>query len=113
MSFEQLACEYGKELNEQLALAGMAAGFLSGGGYGGENRGNTRWSKEIRKTPGADGSTSAHWKEQYGSDTVSILHQVRNPSGRIIHQHQSHIGKYGGVYRFPNEWIQYPDIPLQ
>lgn len=28
--------------------------------------------------------------------------------GRLIHQHQSHVGKYGGERDFPNDWIEVP-----
>jgi RHS repeat-associated protein len=49
-----------------------------------------------RKSLGRDGSASRHLNEidAYGS-TISSTHQVFNPFGTLIHQHQTHIGKYG------------------
>jgi YD repeat-containing protein len=47
-------------------------------------------------------------KERLGDETISTVHRV-NLEGEVIHQHQTHIGKYGGERQFPNEWIQFPD----
>ena len=66
-------------------------------------------TREIleREALGADGATSRHIIEhrmgKTGSETISKTHQVTK-DGKIIHQHQEHIGKNGRIYRFPDEW---------
>lgn len=62
-----------------------------------------------RTSLGKDGAKSWHLVERLGDDALSVTHQVEK-GGVIIHQHQKHIGMYGTERRFPNEWIQLPDI---
>jgi RHS repeat-associated protein len=63
-----------------------------------------------RKMLGLDGGKSVHIIEKLGEETVSVTHQVER-AGEIIHQHQTHIGKYGGQRQFPNQWIEHGDVP--
>ncbi len=42
-------------------------------------------------------------------DVISRTHQAFK-DGSIIHQHQNHIGKYGTVRTFPEEWLMFPTI---
>ena len=72
--------------------------------------GNLKKVVKNRKSKGADGASSRHVQEKLDGDTISITHQVEK-NGKIIHQHQKHVGKYGGRRQFPNEWIEFPDIP--
>ena len=64
----------------------------------------------TRAARGRDGATSRIVKEIVGGRTNSITHQVER-AGEVIHQHQTHIGKYGGERKFPDQWVQYPRIP--
>jgi RHS repeat-associated protein len=58
----------------------------------------------TRKTPGRDGATSEFMVEQDAAgQTISTTHRVTK-GGKVIHQHQEHVGQYGGVRRFPDEW---------
>jgi hypothetical protein len=94
-----------------LDIAGAVIPFATGLGKGYKaGKATVNWSKKSRKALGADGAKSWHLVEKYGDETISIVHQVENVDGAIIHQHQTHVGRYGGERRFPNEWIQYPDI---
>lgn len=64
-----------------------------------------------RKAPGADGASSRHLIERNADGTTrSVTHQVVR-DGKVIHQHQRHVGKYGSEKQFPSEWIKYPDVP--
>ena len=63
----------------------------------------------TRAGSGADGATSRHLIETVKGETRSVTHQVER-NGEIIHQHQTHIGKYGGRRQFPDKWVQYPEI---
>ena len=65
---------------------------------------------KVRPNPGLDGGISMHVIERIGEDAISVTHQVTR-DGKIIHQHQTHIGKYGSHRRFPSEWVEYPTIP--
>ncbi len=67
------------------------------------------WIWNTRAEPGTDGGISEFGKERLGDETISTVHQV-NLEGEVIHQHQTHIGKYGGERGFPAEWIQFPDV---
>ena len=71
----------------------------------------TRIFKEFtrRAQPGKDGGISNIIKEMYDGTVNSVTHQVTK-DGKIVHQHQTHIGKYGKQRQFPNEWIEYPEI---
>ena len=75
-------------------------------------RGAPRVTKEIkiRPTPGRDGALSRHIIERVDGRVNSVTHQVVR-DGRVIHQHQTHIGKYGTQRRFPDAWVEYPEIP--
>jgi RHS repeat-associated protein len=65
----------------------------------------------TRPDPGSDGATSTHIIESMNGDTTSVTHQVTDTNGNVIHQHQTHVGKNGSERRFPDSWIQYPEIP--
>ncbi len=75
------------------------------------NNGDFKQNKYIkdRKRPGRDKATSKHIIEKIDGETNSVTHQVMK-DGKIIHQHQTHIGKYGNEMRFPDERIEYPII---
>jgi len=69
-------------------------------------------TKEIktRPTKGADGGTSEHIIERDASgDVISMTHRVET-DGKVVHQHQDHQGKHGGERRFPDEWVEYPEV---
>lgn len=55
-----------------------------------------------RNKPGRDGGQSQHIKEKVNGATTSTTHQV-TLDGKVIHQHQDHIGKHGTVRRFSDE----------
>ena len=63
----------------------------------------------LRKTPGGDGGIAAYIKEKVAGKTISVTQQV-TVGGKIVHQHQEHIGKYGTHRRFPDEWVEHPHI---
>jgi RHS repeat-associated protein len=65
---------------------------------------------KVRKEPGADKATSRHIIEKQGDETISVTHQVKDQSGKTIHQHQTHIGKHGTQRQFPDEWVEYPTV---
>ena len=56
-----------------------------------------------RKSKGGDGADSEHDIEKMNDKTISKTHRVTK-DGKIIHQHQDHIGKFGGKRRFPDVW---------
>ncbi len=62
-----------------------------------------------RKVLGADGGISRIIIERQGGSTISRAHQVFK-DGKIIHQHQTHIGKYGGERQFPVEWSLFKTV---
>ena len=69
-------------------------------------------TKEIRTRPtkGADGGTSEHIIERDASgEVISKTHRVET-DGEVVHQHQDHQGKYGGERRFPDEWVEHPEV---
>jgi RHS repeat-associated protein len=71
----------------------------------------TREVVKTRPNPGRDGGTSRHIIEKEADGTTrSVTHQVEK-NGEILHQHQTHIGKYGSQRRFPDAWIKYPTVP--
>lgn len=66
----------------------------------------------VRKSLGRDGASSAHLIEKDAAGrTVSRTHRVVDPQGKVVHQHQTHVGKSGAERQFPNEWVQFPDKP--
>ena len=69
-------------------------------------------TKEIktRPTKGADGGTSEHIIERDASgEVISKTHRVTT-DGKVVHQHQDHQGKHGGERRFPDKWVEYPEV---
>ncbi|MEN9581350.1 MAG: hypothetical protein RJA70_4359 [Pseudomonadota bacterium] len=65
---------------------------------------------KTRPTKGADGGTSEHIIERDASGRViSKTHRVTT-GGRVVHQHQDHQGKHGGERRFPDDWVEHPEI---
>ncbi|MDX6649957.1 MAG: hypothetical protein QOJ97_1908 [Solirubrobacteraceae bacterium] len=44
-----------------------------------------------------------------GDDAISQAHRV-TVDGKVAHQHQTHIGKYGGQRQFPDDWVQFPSV---
>jgi RHS repeat-associated protein len=60
--------------------------------------------EKTRSTPGQDGAESTHIIEKVDGKTNSVTHQVKK-DGKIIHQHQKHIGKHGSKREFPDAWI--------
>lgn len=68
------------------------------------------WTYEIHKRVrrGSDGGRSEHVIEKLNGVTNSVTHRVRSKWGRLIHQHQIHIGQCGSKRRFPDEWIEFP-----
>lgn len=75
-----------------------------------ESSETTTTTEVTRKNPGADGATSRHIIERDAKGaTRSVTHQVER-NGDVVHQHQTHIGKYGGKRRFPDPWVQHPTI---
>jgi hypothetical protein len=76
-----------------------------------KKKSDNKYYNEIdeRKEPGKDGAISKHIIEKYKGKTNSVTHQVKR-NGKIIHQHQKHIGKYGSEKRFPDKWVEYPTI---
>jgi RHS repeat-associated protein len=66
------------------------------------------WLWRQRQRFGRDGGISRIGKEMDGEDTISVMHRV-TVDGKTVHQHQTHVGKYGGERQFPNEWVQYSD----
>ena len=59
---------------------------------------------KTRPTRGQDGATSKMAVEKLKGATISKRHTVTSRAGEVIHQHQEHIGKEGGIRRFPDEW---------
>ncbi len=96
-----------------LAGAGLAyRGIVGAGSRAVAARGGGKWTKEVvtRKAPGADGATSRHILEKLDGKTNSVTHQVTK-DGKVIPQHQTHIGTNGGQRQFPDEWVEFPKIP--
>ena len=57
-----------------------------------------------RKSKGSDGASSEHIIEKGpNGETISKTHRVTK-DGKVIHQHQEHIGKHGTERRFPDKW---------
>ena len=79
---------------------------------GGASKGRGKITEEVipRKAPGADGAKSKHILEKIDGKTNSTTHQVIK-DGKVVHQHQTHIGKHGTRRQFPDEWVEHPEIP--
>lgn len=71
--------------------------------------GNIKLISKWRKRIGGDGALSRHLIEVVDGKTNSKIHQVFN-NGGIIHQHQTHFGKYGSSRQFPESWLKYKNI---
>jgi len=70
----------------------------------------TTKEKDTRKNPGKDGATSEHEVERDESgDVISVTHKVTK-DGKVIHQHQTHVGSNGTRRQFPDEWVENPNI---
>jgi RHS repeat-associated protein len=67
------------------------------------------WSWKTRARPGADSGISKVGIERLGDDAISQVHRV-TVNGKVVHQHQTHIGKYGGQRQFPDDWVQFPSV---
>ena len=74
--------------------------------------GGGKWTKDVidRSSRGADGASSRHIIEKLDGKTNSVTHQVTK-DGKVIHQHQTHVGKHGTTRQFPDKWVEYPTIP--
>ena len=77
----------------------------------------TTKQEKIRKSEGADGSTSKHIIEKDANDkTISKTHQVTNTNGEVIHQHQEHVsqtpaeGQKPTMRRLPDDWIEHKSV---
>lgn len=90
-------------------VAGLATGVFIPGEDDAEAGEAAEWAWKTRADEGADGGISEYGKERLEGETISTAHRVELED-EVIHQHQTHIGKYGGERQFPNEWIQYPDV---
>lgn len=89
-----------KELQEK-AQVGSFFAFIEGFFV---PKGADKFTKEVvkRGKPGRDGGQSQHVIEKVNGQTTSTTHQVVK-DGKLIHQHQDHIGKHGTVRRFSDE----------
>jgi len=87
-----------------------AGEFLSAGERAVAHEAGNTLEVLVRKELGRDGASSAHIIERSLEQDISITHRVVSPEGKILHQHQTHIGKSGTRRQFPNEWLQFPDI---
>jgi RHS repeat-associated protein len=63
-----------------------------------------QFTKEVvkRGKPGRDGGQSQHVIEKVNGQTTSTTHQVVK-DGKLIHQHQDHVGKHGTIRRFSDK----------
>ena len=76
--------------------------------------GGRTFDVKTRSAPGADGGTSKILIELAPTgEAISRTHQVTNPDGEMIHQHQEHIGKTGNVRSFPEDWREFKTIPKE
>jgi RHS repeat-associated protein len=90
-------------------VAGLVTGVFIPGEDDAEAGEAAEWAWKTRADEGADGGISEYGEERLEGETISTAHRVELED-EVIHQHQTHIGKYGGERQFPNEWIQYPDV---
>jgi hypothetical protein len=101
----------GDYVNAGLSAAAMIpfAGWAATGTKLGKKATGLTYDLINRTSKGADGGMSRHVIERLDGDVISRTHQVFK-DGSIIHQHQNHIGKYGTVRTFPEEWLMFPTI---
>jgi RHS repeat-associated protein len=90
-------------------IAGLITGALIPGEDDAEAEEGLTQIIKTREEPGLDGGESTHIIEQKDGETISVTHRVELED-EIIHQHQTHIGKYNGERQFPDEWIENPTI---
>lgn len=90
------------------AVRGARGAAARGAREGGEAAVTT--STRTRAAAGSDGATSQVTTERTGGAATSTTHTVRLPDGRVVHQHQDHIGSAGSVRRFPDEWTGTPTV---
>jgi RHS repeat-associated protein len=90
-------------------IAGLVTGALIPGEDDAEAEEGLTQIIKTRDEPGLDGGESTHIIEQKDGETISVTHRVELEN-EIIHQHQTHIGKYNGERQFPDEWIENPTI---
>jgi RHS repeat-associated protein len=90
-------------------VAGLVTGALIPGEDDAEAAEAAEWTWKTHAEAGADGGISEYGKERLEGETISTAHRVE-AEDELIHQHQTHIGKYGGKRQFPNEWIQLPGV---
>jgi RHS repeat-associated protein len=97
----------------EVAAAAEVKACSGGAGSGvAETSATPRTTKDVftRREKGGDGGTSVHIIEKDASSkTISKTHQVTT-GGKVVHQHQDHIGQHGAVRRFPDSWVEYPEI---
>jgi RHS repeat-associated protein len=92
------------------AISGGISGALAGAGGAAAAANNNITNQVItRNSLGADGASSRHIMERMNGEVISKTHQVQL-NGKIIHQHQTFIGKYGTEYVAPEQWVNYPTI---
>ncbi len=101
------------EVGLDAVAIGLTWGLGPRGLKGGRDAPAPRWKYDVktRPTPGrSDGGESIHIIEYLDGRTNSVTHQV-TANGKIVHQHQRYIGKYGSKTEFPDEWGRYPRVP--
>jgi len=89
-----------------------AGNFLEAGAKALAEKWGTRFGIRVRHALGrSDGASSATLREVDAAGApVSVTHRVVGTNGNIVHQHQTHIGRYGTEREFPDEWVQFPRI---
>ncbi|HEX5927302.1 MAG TPA: RHS repeat-associated core domain-containing protein [Baekduia sp.] len=74
-----------------------------------KGRAGISWVWKTRARAGRDGGISRIGIERSGDDAISQVHQV-TVGGKTVHQHQTHIGRYGGQRQFPDQWVEFPSV---
>jgi hypothetical protein len=105
LGFDPACADFGSTFHVASNLAFAASTFT---GFGAE-RDAIAWTWKTRKALGADGGISRIGVERMNGEAISQAHVV-TVDDQVVHQHQTHLGKYDGKRQFPNEWIQYPDV---
>lgn len=107
-----VAQDVGRASALALTMAVPANAALKAGGVAaGEVEGTNATNEVIERTaPGSDGASSRHIIEKLEGKTNSVTHQVTK-NGQVVHQHQTHVGKHGTQRQFPDEWVEYPNVP--
>lgn len=83
-------------------VGGIRAAGVAGARIVAAKRGG-KWTKEVveRSSRGTDGATSRHIIEKLDGKTNSVTHPVAK-DGKVIHQHQTNVGKHGTTRQFPD-----------